>query len=136
MIMLLIFVQLVFAFPERPNHTSLPHYCTSSDPDFKEYRYSNKTPYCSRRVLSSTRRKVYEDYAVSLSDQPLYTIDHIVPLSLGGSNHRLNLWPQHKSIGTAPLETTLWSKVNSGEMHSSEAVNLILIEKYKPGAQP
>ena len=113
-----------------PNETSMPHFCTSYDPHFLEHRYVSKTPVCKRSVSSSLKNKVYEEYGVPAEERINYTIDHIVPLFLGGSNHRLNLWPQHLSLNTSNREGELYREVNAGRIHPNEAFNLLLLIKY------
>jgi hypothetical protein len=47
-----------------------------------------------RRVSTKTRSKAYVEYHVSKRDQFRYTLDHLIPLELGGSNTQDNLWPE------------------------------------------
>jgi hypothetical protein len=47
-----------------------------------------------RRVSTKTRSQVYVEYHVSKRDQFRYTLDHLIPLELGGSNTIGNLWPE------------------------------------------
>jgi len=107
-----------------------PHFCTLGDRDFKEYRYSQRVPVCNRNVTYSLRKKIYRLYGVPKEFRKDYTIDHLVPLSLGGSNDIKNLWPQPKRQLTAPLETKLYFKVKKGSISVQEAWNTILTVKY------
>lgn len=42
----------------------------------------------------ATVNAVYASYGVAAGSESSYPIDHLVPLSLGGSNDPANLWPQ------------------------------------------
>lgn len=106
------------------------HFCSRKDPDFKEYRYKQNIPVCERNVSYNTRKRVYEKYKISADIRRTYTIDHLVPLSLGGSNNEKNLWPQPRAQSTAPLETEIYYKVKRGEITIQEAWNIISKEKY------
>ena len=112
-----------------PRFTS-PHYCTTLDKDFKEFRYKDNVPVCRRNVSSGLRQRIYEAYEVPREERKGYTIDHLIPLSLGGSNHAKNLWPQPKDQSTAPIEYQIYLKVSKGEISIFEAWNVILGEKY------
>ncbi len=46
-----------------------------------------------RQVSSSMRRAVYKAYGYP-GPQPGWELDHLIPLELGGSNARTNLWPE------------------------------------------
>lgn len=128
---LLLLSRSAFAFPEKPNDTNIPHFCSKSSPDFQEYRYASKTAVCKRNVLDSIKTKVYKDYAIPTAEQKDYTVDHLVPLFLGGSNHRLNLWPQHKSISTATKEGQLFRDLSAGRAEYQDALKTILLIKFK-----
>jgi len=112
-----------------PRFTS-PHFCTVEDRDFKEFRYKQDIPVCERNVSYNTKTTVYSWYNVSSSDRDKYTVDHLIPLSLGGSNNIRNLWPQLRSQSTAPLEGRVYNKVRKGEITAQEAWNIILEVKY------
>ena len=79
-----------------------------------------------RNVSSSTKQKAFDLY--DLNRVPgLYEVDHLVSLSLGGTNSIRNLWPQH--FYTQPwnakvkdsLEFFLWRQVCDGKMSLAEA---------------
>lgn len=94
----LIFALLV-SYPAIPNANTTPgNLCTKSDADFAEYRYAEHIPYCDRHVTTGTKRAIYEAYGIPKEDQANYTIDHLIPLSIGGSNDRKNLWTEHKAV--------------------------------------
>lgn len=118
---------LVISFPKVPdlNYTG-PHYCTKSDPDFKEFRYEANVAVCERNVNSSTKDKVYSDYKIPREERKDYTVDHFIPLSLGGSNKKRNLWPQHKSISSANIEANAYHKLVKGQITYQEAVNMVI----------
>jgi hypothetical protein len=130
-LLFIISVNVFSEIPQRPESWTVPHFCTPSSADFKEYRYVSKTPYCTRNVPQSFKNRVYAAYKILEADKVNYTIDHLVPLFLGGSNDIQNLWPQHKTITTAPVESSLYSKVSKNELHATEALNKILEIKYK-----
>ena len=46
---------------------------------------------------------------------------------MGGSNERINLWPQHESVYkmTDPLEPALCDKMAQGKILQAEAMDLI-----------
>ena len=56
----------------------------------------------ARNVSQATKERVYERYGVVARKPGEYEVDHLVPLSLGGSNALRNLWPQrvHTRWGT------------------------------------
>jgi hypothetical protein len=106
-------------------------FCSESDPDFLEFRYSESVPICERNVESSTKAEIYEKYNIPAKDRKDYTIDHFIPLSLGGSNHLDNLWPQHKSIDQVGTEYKLYKAVSEDRMPCSDAVSFLsLLKKY------
>src|SRR4029450_8073014 len=47
-----------------------------------------------RKVSAKTKAKVYAAYKVPKKDRSKYTIDHLIPVSLGGNNSTKNLWPE------------------------------------------
>lgn len=116
---------------EFPNSTyTYAHFCSERDSDFKELRYKQKVPICNRNVSSDEKQRIYNLYEIPAANRKSYTIDHLVPLSLGGSNDLKNLWPQPRSQSSAPLETKVYNKVKNGEITIQEAINIILGEKY------
>ncbi len=46
------------------------------------------------KVSSSTKHSVFAAYHVKKKARSKYVIDHLVPVSLGGTNDASNLWPQ------------------------------------------
>ena len=58
--------------------------------------YSKKV----RAVPRALRIQVYRKYGITSSNPGDYQLDHLIPLSLGGSNSIRNLWPQ--SYNTSP----------------------------------
>ncbi len=93
-----------------------------------------------RDVPSGEKREVLRRYGVPLTDRRNYEIDHLIPLSLGGSNSIRNLWPQSRR--TQPwnagkkdfLEDRLHKLVCSGKVNLTEAQKAIStnwIEAYQ-----
>jgi cytochrome c1 len=54
-----------------------------------------------RNVSTRTKSRVYAAYRVAKGQKRKYVIDHLVPLELGGSNDRANLWPQLRADAEA-----------------------------------
>jgi len=84
-------------YPHTPNATVTPgSLCDTQNADFIEFRYQEHIPYCARNVSSVLKAKIYEQYGIPEADRDQFTIDHLIPLSIGGSNDRSNLWPEAK----------------------------------------
>lgn len=126
LLFLLLFLVSAGTIVTRPDLERTPGgMCTPSDLDFREYRYAEKIPYCTRNVSGSTKAGVYASYGVH-GDTSKYTIDHLIPLSMGGSNSVQNLWPQHVSVNTSRVEQLVYLKLSSGEITQREAIDTIL----------
>ncbi len=92
--------------------------------DIQEKGYSAKV----RNVPVAVKREVYASYGIQHWVTGEYEIDHLVSLSLGGSNSKKNLWPQ--SYLTEPwnahtkdqLEYKLLTLVRAGkvDLHTAQ----------------
>ncbi|MCB0351735.1 MAG: HNH endonuclease [Bdellovibrionales bacterium] len=121
--------------PARPDPMATPgELCHRKDPDFIEYRYKERIPYCVRNVSSELKADIYDYYKVPQEKRRFYTIDHFIPLSIGGSNHAENLWPEHRKIKELRinLENEVYDDVKSGRMTQDEAVAKIIKAKMNP----
>jgi len=124
----LFFVQ-VSAFPLIPDKDVSPgNFCVLKDKHFKEFRYPEKIPYCKRRVSSSLKDRVCKRDGVL--DRKGYTVDHIIPLSLGGNNSEANLWCQHRSLYTGGIEFFYYSQLKKGRISRLDAAIKILKCKF------
>src|SRR6476661_9377515 len=106
-------------FPYVPNEAMTPgDFCTRQDPDYLGDAYAEKIPKCERDVIYLTKQRIYELYNVKKSCQVNYTIDHFIPLSIGGSNSPANLWPENKSIKALRqnLELDLFQQIRDGKI--------------------
>ena len=99
-------------------------FCNDYDPDFMDY-YQN-FPKCRRNVPRWLKTQIYREYGIPDCDRHLYTIDHCIALSVGGSNHHDNLGPQLRSKSTAKLEYQLYLKVRNRQMDYREAIDILL----------
>lgn len=79
------------AYDFLPNKSLTPGaYASGSVKEICEAGYPER----SRNVSQSTKKKVYERYNVDISTcKGGCKIDHLIPLSIGGSNDITNLWP-------------------------------------------
>lgn len=119
-----------YALVFKPDINLTPgEYCTPQDPNFSEYRYREQIPVCKRNVLTSLKNKIYLAYNVPQVERDQYTIDHKIPLSLGGSNTQDNLWPQPKLIYTGVLELLVFNLINDQRISHKEALDLVLSVK-------
>src|ERR1700746_1569669 len=85
--------------------------------DISEPGYSKKV----RNVTAELKRVVYAEYGITEHQPGEYEVDHLIPLSIGGSNSIKNLWPE--SYGTVwnahvkdRLEDRLHALVISGKL--------------------
>lgn len=104
--------------------------CTTSDPDFKEYRYAENIPYCNRHVTKDMKQQIGAHYGIAESDWRSYEFDHLIPLSLGGNSHVENLWPEPNADNQGPsgkdqLELQLYLQIRDGKITQAEAVKQI-----------
>ncbi len=104
------------------------HLCTETDPDFDEFRYEEMIPHCRRNV--TTERKVDICLRDGVEDRTNYTVDHIIPLSIGGSNDDDNLWCQHYSLNVTHLEYQTYQQLKKGEITQQEAIEIVLNAKF------
>lgn len=121
-------------YPPIPDSTMSPgELCTEDNPDFKELRYGEKIPYCTRNVSYEQRQAIYDAYGIPKEDRKQYTIDHLLPLSIGGSNHPRNLWPEHQEVkkSRANFETELYRRISTGAITQEQAVRETLELKFK-----
>ena len=121
-----------WAFPVTPDPEKTPgEICTKKDPHFKEYRYAEKIPYCRRKVSSGLRKRIYKYYGIDYKKKRQYTIDHFIPLSMGGSNSIENLWPEHRKVkATRPdLEFEVFKDLRDGFLTQEEAIAIIVDAK-------
>lgn len=125
--------RLSFPFVPDPKMTT-GSLCTPENPDFERYRYKEQIPYCKRNVSSRMKAAVYRRYGVSSHCKSEYTIDHFIPLSLGGTNEFNNLWPEPKSIKALRqnLEYNLYKRLSAGKITQAEAVREIVHAKLNP----
>jgi hypothetical protein len=123
------------AYPLVPNpQIATGHLCNRQNPDYGGDRYKEKIPYCLRNVDDSLKSHLYDLYKVPVNCRGRYTIDHIIPLSIGGDNSPQNLWPEHKKVkATRPyLEEQVFTEVSEGSMLQKDAIAIILKEKTTP----
>ena len=130
---LLMILQNSYSYPLVPDASISPgDICTTNDLDFQEYRYKESIPYCERNVSYQTKTLIYDKYYISIEERGQYTIDHLIPLSIGGSNSELNLWPEHKKIKKtrSNLETCLYDLLRKDLINQKTAIAFVLIIKF------
>lgn len=105
--------------------------CEQSDEDFDGIRYPSKVIHCHRNVSYETKSQVYAAYGISDQCRQYYTIDHFIPLAIGGSNDLINLWPEHKAVKAtrAKLEDDLYNALRRGEITQEAAIDRVIYEK-------
>jgi hypothetical protein len=117
-------------FPSQPDSRLTPgHLCQVPD----SYRYPEKIKYCERNVSTDQKQRIIDTYDATFGygirhqNRQSFKIDHYIPLCMGGSNERSNLWPQHESIyrQTDALEGLLCEKMKYGKIKQVDAINLI-----------
>jgi hypothetical protein len=121
--------------PMKPNpELTNGDYCDKKDTDFEEIRYNEKVAICRRAVTWYAKDQIYKEYGIPDRCRQHYTVDHYIPLSMGGSNQMNNLWPEHKDIKATRqnLEQEMYIKLNRGEVGVEHAVHTIVHAKLNP----
>ena len=123
------------AYPLVPNpEWAQGSLCNKQNPDYETDRYTQKIAYCRRNVESDLKRELYDLYKIPEKCRNRYTIDHIIPLSIGGDNSPENLWPEHQNVKqTRPyLEEEVFIAVRENLMKQKDAIDMILKTKRVP----
>ncbi len=112
-------------------------FCEDNDADFVDYRYEEQIAWCARNVDSGLKKKIYALYKIPEECQPNYTIDHFIPLALGGNNAVTNLWPEHKKVKATrkSLEQILYNQIDRSEITQADAVDTIVRAKKYPSKE-
>ncbi len=122
-------------FPQHPDPALTPgELCDEPD----SLRHPEKVPYCERDVDSSTKQDIIRTYDRELGfhigamERGEFKIDHFIPLCVGGSNGRENLWPQHKTVyeHTDRIEDQVCQLMQRALMKQAEVVQLIRHVKF------
>lgn len=123
------------AYPLVPNpDLTQGDICDRTDPDFKENRYPERIEYCKRNVSNQLKSKIYDEYGISRECRSRFTIDHFIPLSIGGNNDKRNLWPEHKKVkATRPnFELDVFTQLSNGEITQDQALAMVSNVKTQP----
>lgn len=126
-------VPALLAARTAPDSSFTPgHLCSPGDPNFQEYRYAERIPYCRRKVTKDMKVQIARHYGVPESDWPDYEFDHLIPLAIGGDSSADNIWPQpHEpgspdgSEGKDKLEEQLYLQMKAGTITQADAVRRI-----------
>jgi hypothetical protein len=83
-----------------------------------------------RNVSEKLKESVYNEYGITDREKGEYEIDHLIPLTLGGSNDITNLFPQPAAPKPGfhekdTIEVRLNKKVCKGELTLEEAQRII-----------
>jgi hypothetical protein len=78
--------------------------------DISEPGYSKKV----RNVTEELKREVYAEYGIAEHQPGEYEVDHLIPLSIGGSNSIKNLWPDsYRTVWNAQVKDRLEARLHA-----------------------
>jgi len=129
---ILLLITLIFSCGYSKPYLTVPpvdgSLCTKKDKDFDGLRYYELIPHCKRNV--STKRKDKICKRDGIHNRRDFIVDHIIPLSIGGSNKDDNLWCQHKTLQVTAEEYRAYLKLKTGEWSQAIALDYILDLKF------
>ena len=130
---ILIFIAVFFmmdvgAYPLVPPVTG--SLCYQSNSHFDGFRYDEQIAHCRRAVSSSQKDRVCRRDGVMYRTSD-FQVDHIISLSMGGSNKDDNLWCQHTSLNVTRQEYSTYIRLRNGEISQVDAIIYILGLKFK-----
>ncbi len=105
--------------PGSTRNVTLQEVCT---PDYAKH---------ARNVSIEEKEQIYQEYGIAYHAPRSYEVDHLIPLEIGGSNRKSNLWPQPYT--THPwnahvkdkLENQLHDEICSGKLSIRSAQRMI-----------
>ncbi len=102
-------------------------FCTTTSKDFAGLRYNPPVPYCKRHVTLHEKNEIAGIYGIAHRQYRYYEFDHLIPLSVGGSNNACNIWPQPlwQARIKDRLELELYYAIKAGKITKSQAVRII-----------
>jgi len=121
--------------PLKPNpEITTGDFCDRRDNDFEGTRYKEKVAICYRDVSRDRKTAVYRAYGIPDRCRPFFTVDHYIPLSMGGSNQVQNLWPEHKDIKATRqnLEQETYEQLANGHLTQEQALHIVTHAKQHP----
>ena len=88
-----------------------------------------------RDVSAQTKREIYAEYGITSHQPGEYEVDHLIPLGIGGSNAKTNLWPQPFNVTAGAkekdqLENDLHNRVCDGRIDVKQAQREIALDWY------
>ena len=102
-------------------------FCTTTSKDFAGLRYNHSVPYCKRHVTMHEKNEIAGFYNIKPQQYKHYEFDHLIPLSIGGSNNACNIWPQpiRQAKIKDKLELELYYAVKAGKITRNQAIKII-----------
>jgi hypothetical protein len=143
---LLVTLIIIFSLAGQGQAQQRPSYLPNSRLTPGEALKVNKDDLCGsgykpsdRSVPMSLKRTVFDRYLIKAGDPTPYNVDHLIPVSLGGTNSIKNLWPQPLTgewsyLKKNKLEQRLYKLVCRGELApemAQEEISTDWVSAYK-----